>query len=57
MWLSCDDPRFEDDEVDTLLNPIVIVEVLSLSAADYDQGGKFEHYRALPSLQVYLLVY
>ena len=52
----CDDPRFEDDEVDTLLNPIMIFEVLSPSAADYDRGGKFEHYRALPSLQAYLLV-
>jgi Uma2 family endonuclease len=52
----CDEPRFEDTEVDTLLNPIVLVEVLSPSTADYDRGGKFEHYRTLPSLQAYLLV-
>jgi Uma2 family endonuclease len=52
----CDEPRFEDTDVDTLLNPIVLVEVLSPSTADYDRGGKFEHYRTLPSLQAYLLV-
>ncbi|ETX08524.1 Uma2 family endonuclease [Candidatus Entotheonella palauensis] len=52
----CDEPLFEDAEVDTLLNPIVLVEVLSPSTADYDRGGKFEHYRTLPSLQGYLLV-
>ena len=47
---------FEDADVDTLLNPLVLVEVLSPSTADYDRGGKFEHYRTLPSLQAYLLV-
>ena len=52
----CDEPRFEDTDVDTLLNPIVLVEVLSPSTADYDRGGKFEHYRTLASLQAYLLV-
>ena len=43
-------------EVDTLLNPLLLVEVLSKSTEDYDRGGKFEHYRTLPSLQEYLLV-
>lgn len=52
----CDEPQFEDNQVDTLLNPTLIVEVLSPSTEDYDRGGKFEHYRALPSLQEYLLV-
>jgi Uma2 family endonuclease len=52
----CDDPTFEDAEVDTLLNPLLLVEVLSKSTADYDRGGKFEHYRTLLSLQEYLLV-
>jgi Uma2 family endonuclease len=52
----CDEPRFEDAEVDTLLNPLVLVEVLSPSTADYDRGEKFEHYRTLASLQVYLLI-
>jgi Uma2 family endonuclease len=52
----CAAPEFEDAELDTLLNPTLLVEVLSPSTADYDRGGKFEHYRALPSLSEYLLV-
>jgi Uma2 family endonuclease len=52
----CEEPVFEDAEVDTLFNPTVLVEVLSKSTEDYDRGGKFEHYRTLASLQEYLLV-
>lgn len=52
----CGEPEFEDDGVETLLNPTVLVEVLSPSTADYDRGAKFEHYRALPSMREYLLV-
>ena len=52
----CEEPVFEDVDVDTLLNPIVLVEVLSKSTEDYDRGGKFEQYRTLTSLQEYLLV-
>lgn len=52
----CEEPVFEDTDVDTLLNPIVLVEVLSKSTEDYDRGGKFEQYRTLTSLQEYLLV-
>ena len=52
----CEEPLFEDADVDTLLNPLVLVEVLSPSTADYDRGGKFEQYRTLPSLQAYILV-
>jgi len=54
--VACAEPRFEDAVVDTLLNPTVLIEVLSPSTADYDRGGKFERYRTLPSLQAYLLV-
>ena len=39
-----------------LLNPLVIVEVLSDSTQDYDRGGKFERYRQIPSFQEYLIV-
>ena len=52
----CGEPRFADDAFDTLLNPIVIVEVLSPSTAAYDRGEKFSHYRQLTSLQDYILV-
>lgn len=49
-------PEFEDTHGDTLLNPSVIVEVLSDSTEAWDRGRKFEHYRRLPSLREYLLV-
>lgn len=52
----CGSPRFEDAHVDTLLNPTVIVEVLSPSTERYDRGVKFEHYRRLDSLHEYVLV-
>ncbi len=52
----CGEPQFEDADVDTLLNPKVIIEVLSDSTEAYDRGGKFAHYRALEALTDYLLV-
>ncbi|MCX6595925.1 MAG: Uma2 family endonuclease [Acidobacteria bacterium] len=54
--LVCDQPEFADDQKDTLLNPIVIIEVLSPSTETYDRGQKFRHYRTIPSLQHYILV-
>ena len=56
VGVVCGEPRFEDDVFDTLLNPIVIVEVLSPSTEAYDRGDKFAHYRQLQSLQEYILV-
>jgi Uma2 family endonuclease len=52
----CGEPEFEDVDVDTLLNPTLIVEVLSKSTASYDRAEKFDYYRTLPSLTEYLLV-
>jgi Uma2 family endonuclease len=54
--IACGQPRFTDGRQDTLLDPTVLVEVLSPSTADYDRGRKFASYRALPSLRDYLLV-
>jgi len=54
--VACGEPRFEDSHVDTLLDPTVIIEVLSDSTEAYDRGDKFAHYRALESLTDYLLV-
>ena len=50
------EPRFEDDTFDTLLNPIVVIEVLSTSTAAFDRGEKFESYKQLASLQEYILI-
>nr|WP_209262270.1 Uma2 family endonuclease [Thiorhodococcus minor] len=52
----CEPPQFEDAEVDTLLNPSLIIEVLSDSTERYDRGANFAHYRNLASLSHYLLV-
>src|SRR5437868_4498366 len=52
----CGEPAFEDEQVDTLLNPTAIIEVLSPSTEAYDRGEKFIHYRRLDSLQEYVLV-
>ena len=52
----CGEPRFEDNVFDTLLNPIVLVEVLSPSTERYDRGEKFDYYQQLTSLQEYILV-
>ena len=56
VLVACGEPRFADDVFDTLLNPVVIVEVLSPSTAAYDRGEKFEHYQQLTSLPDYILV-
>lgn len=51
----CGTPLFADDRTDTLLNPTVIVEVLSPSTQSYDRGEKFGYYRKLESLRDYVL--
>ncbi len=52
----CGEPQFEDNVFDTLLNPILVIEVLSPSTEVYDRGEKFRHYQELTSLQEYILV-
>ena len=52
----CETPRFHDGRNDVLLNPTLLIEVLSRSTEAYDRGGKFAIYRRLPSLKEYALV-
>ncbi len=52
----CGEPRFEDDQFDTLLNPTLLIEVLSSGTEAYDHGKKLEHYLTIDSLGEYLLV-
>jgi len=52
----CGDPRFADNQHDTLLNPALIVEVLSPSTEAYDRGFKSAQYRTVESLEEYALV-
>jgi len=48
--------EYQEGRKDTLVNPILIAEILSPSTANYDRIGKFTSYRTIPSLQEYLLV-
>jgi Uma2 family endonuclease len=52
----CGKPEFIDNEFDTILNPILIIEILSVSTAGYYKGMKFELYREIPSLKEYITV-
>jgi Uma2 family endonuclease len=45
-----------EDRLDTVMNPTVIIEILSKSTQDYDRGEKFLFYRSLPSFAEYLLL-
>ena len=54
--VTCGEEEFADDEQDTLLNPLVIFEVLSDSTEAYDRGKKFEHYQNIGSLSTYVLI-
>ena len=52
----CEKEQFDDKEKDTLLNPTLIIEVLSDSTEAYDRGEKFKQYRQLASLKEYVLI-
>jgi len=52
----CGKPEFQDAVLDTLLNPVLLIEILSDSTESYDRGKKFQHYRSIESLQEYVLV-
>ena len=56
LIVVCGDRRFADDQNDTLLNPTLVVEVLSPSTEGYDRGKKFEYYRLVDSLAEYVTV-
>jgi len=50
-------PPFEGESENVISNPVMVVEVLSASTADFDRGGKFGHYRQIASLMEYLVVW
>lgn len=52
----CGERRFKDATEDTLLNPVLVIEILSDSTESYDRGTKFQHYRSIDSLKEYVLV-
>ncbi len=56
IMVVCGRRKYSDDHKDTIVNPDVIIEVLSDSTESYDRGDKFAHYRQLDSLKEYLMV-
>jgi Uma2 family endonuclease len=52
----CGEPQFEDENLDTLVNPALIIEVLSESTERYDRGSKFARYRSIATLREYVMV-
>lgn len=56
VLIVCQNQQFEDENEDVLLNPVVIMEVLSDSTEAYDRGDKFIHYQNIPSLVEYVLI-
>lgn len=56
LVISLKPKKIKDNDFNTLLNPQIIIEVLSKSTAEKDRSSKFEVYRTIPSLQEYVLV-
>lgn len=56
LSVVCGEPKLETESRDVLLNPVVLIEVLSDSTEAYDRGKKFQHYRTIPSLRHYVLI-
>ena len=52
----CSELELDDEQKDTVLNPTLLIEVLSKNTEAYDRGKKFDHYRTIPSLREYVLV-
>lgn len=52
----CDEPQFYQDRNDTIVNPTLIIEVLSPSTALIDRNEKFQEYIRIPSVQEYVLI-
>lgn len=56
VTIVCGPRELDPEDANTVVNPTVLVEILSPSAAEYDRGGKFENYKLVPSLRHYVLV-
>ncbi len=52
----CQEPIFWNNRLDVIVNPLLIVEVLSPSTQSFDRMGKFDLYKSLPSFQEYVLI-
>jgi Uma2 family endonuclease len=57
ITVLCGEAEMADEQMDILLNPTLVVEVLSPSTSDYDRGDKWDKYRRIPSLREYVLIW
>lgn len=53
----CETPQYYNKREDTITNPLLVVEILSVSTMQYDRKMKFEMYRTIPSFREYVLIY
>lgn len=56
VTVVCEKPQFADDEKDVLLNPLLLVEVMSESTSGYGRGNKLLYYQEIESFREYLLI-
>ena len=56
VMVICDTPQLYKEREDVVINPLLIIEVLSPSTSSYDRGDKFMEYRSLPSFKEYVLI-
>jgi Uma2 family endonuclease len=56
VFVIAGEPIFQGSRTDTVMNPCLIVEILSKSTQDYDRTDKFRYYRSIPDMQEYLLI-
>jgi Uma2 family endonuclease len=56
VTVVCGEAVRDDEDPNSVLNPTVIIEVLSDGTERYDRGDKFAHYRQIPSLREYVLI-
>jgi len=56
VMVVCGDIQFYEERKDIIINPVLIIEVLSPSTGSFDRGEKFEYYRSISSVKEYLLI-
>jgi Uma2 family endonuclease len=56
LSVVCGEPLLIQARPDTLTNPVLLIEVLSVATREYDQGEKFELYKRIPTLREYVIV-
>jgi Uma2 family endonuclease len=56
LMVVCGDKKFVDGEKDIIMNPVIIIEILSKGTEAYDRGDKFALYRSIPSLREYVMI-